>query len=128
MAIWLQFLLVAVGGALGAVLRFGISLWADRWYTGDFPLGTLLANLLGCLLIGMILGCEAAERFPWLRLGLGVGFLGALTTFSTFKAETLAHIQQGSWMLALANVGISLVAGLAMVAVGAELGKRWWGA
>ena len=126
MAIWLQYTLVAIGGALGATLRFAIEQGSQRWYGGQFPLGTLMANLLGCLIIGILLGSGMGQRFPGLRLGLGVGFLGALTTFSTFKAEIWSHLQEGSWTLALANVGISLVAGLAMVALGAELGKRWF--
>ena len=120
-----QILWVACGGALGAVTRFGISETTRRWYGGYFRVGTLIANLAGCFLVGLVMGSGLAEKYPTAKFGLGIGFLGALTTFSTFKAETIASFDAGNWTISIANVLISVVGGLAMVVVGIHLGQRW---
>ena len=87
-----KILLVGFGGFVGAVLRYGISGWVQRW-TGsvNFPYGTLAVNLLGCLVIGLLAGlAEDRGLFtPEARLFLFIGVLGAFTTFSTFGIETL---------------------------------------
>ena len=119
-----QLLLIGLGGALGAISRFGISELSRKYFSGSFPLGTLLANLAGCFLIGMILGSGHADRSDPIRLGFGVGFLGALTTFSTFGAETINNFNDGNWAVALANVIANVVLGLTFVFLGILAGKR----
>jgi CrcB protein len=93
-----------------------------------FPLGTFLINVSGSFLLG-VLGTVIAQRvFPSseaLRLALGVGFLGAFTTFSTFEFETHALLDDGSWLTATANVFASLFIGLLAVRVGIVVAKAW---
>ena len=127
-----QFMAVATGGALGAMSRFGIYELLRRWkLAGDsvesgIPLATLLANLIGCFLIGLLLGSGVGEKSPALKYGFGVGFLGSLTTFSTFSAESVEQMQSGQSYLALAYVLISLMAGVLLVYAGMMVGKRWF--
>ena len=118
-------LLVAVGGALGAVARAILSTAIHlRWPT-TLPWGTIVVNLTGCLVLGVLSG--VLESRPHLndtvRSFGAVGVLGAFTTFSTFENETLALIQRGELVPALGNVIISLCAGLAAVWLGQTLGR-----
>ena len=123
-----QLILVSLGGALGASARFGISQFATHWFKGTFPLGTLIANVVGCFLIGMMVGSGRGEQSESLRLGFGVGFLGALTTFSTFSAETHRHVTtNGEMMTGLLNIGANVVLGLLAVFVGVIVGKKFFG-
>ena len=124
MKLEIQLLLIGLGGALGAMSRFGIATMTKSWFGEGFPIGTLIANLTGCFLIGMLVGSGQAEKSDPLRLGLGVGFLGALTTFSTFGAETIAQIDDGRWIQALGNVSANVVLGLACVMLGMMTSKK----
>lgn len=114
---------VAAGGAAGAVTRFALARLLWRW--GPLPWGTLAANVLGCLLIGF--GVSWFERHPDLseaaRLLALTGFLGALTTFSTFSYETLRLASAGDWRTALWNVAWNLVLGFGAVLIGLQLGR-----
>lgn len=117
-------LLVGAGGFAGAICRFGIA-HVSRWvWATSFPLGTLIANLAGCFLIGILIGSGKADSNQNLRLSFGVGFLGALTTFSTFGAETIHHAQHGAAWIAGLNVAVNLVGGLVAVIAGIALGQR----
>ena len=127
--------LVAVGGAVGAVLRFWLGTWAARVAPptstsgplpfGSLPLGTLLVNVFGCLAIGILLMLADRQVVGHdLRVGLGVGLLGALTTFSTFGHETLDLVRRGLPGLALGNVALNLILGLGAVALGWWIGSR----
>ena len=111
---------MAVAGALGAVARYGVSMAALRWLPDGFPYGTLIVNLAGCFLLGALteLTLEEGLLAPELRTILGTGFLGAFTTFSTFGVETFRAIEAGEWGVAAANVGINVVAGIALAATG----------
>ena len=115
-----KLLLVFVGGGLGAVSRFLVTT-ALAGKLGNFPLGTLAANVLGSLLMGLVIGILAG-RADSVRLFVAVGFLGGFTTFSSFSAETLALIQNGQIFSASANVVVSVAAGLAACAVGLKIG------
>jgi len=117
-------LLVGAGGFAGAICRFGIAHWSRLAWATSFPVGTLIANLIGCFLIGVLIGSGKADTNHHLRLSFGVGFLGALTTFSTFGAETMHHAQNGAAWLAGLNVAVNLVGGLLAVVAGIALGQR----
>jgi len=118
-------LAVGAGGFFGAVGRYllGMALFALPG-GGRLPYGTAAANVLGCLLIGVVAGMvEGRAAFsPELRLFLTVGLLGGFTTFSTFGYETVQLLRaEGAW-LAILNVGVQLFLGLAAVAVGWRVG------
>jgi CrcB protein len=119
-----EFLLIGLGGAIGAMSRYAINEASLRLTSGAFPFGTLVANLTGCFLIGLLIGSGHAEKSDPLRLGIGVGFLGALTTFSTFGAETISRLNEEQWPLALANVLANVILGLTFVAIGFAVSKR----
>jgi len=101
-----QVMAIAVGGALGSVLRYGLSLAAHGWLGRGFPYGTLAVNVLGCLLMGFLF-VLLVERFaenPVLRAGLLIGVLGGFTTFSSFSIETFNLLEQGELAKAAVNV------------------------
>lgn len=114
-------LFVAMGGALGAVLRYSISSGIYSWFGRSFPYGTLAVNVLGSLAIGLmsILLIEKFNVSQDIRLGLVVGVLGALTTFSTFSWDTVDLLQQGLIQRALLNVLLNVVVCIVAVWVGA---------
>ena len=114
------FLLVAAGGAVGSVLRFGATLLAIRHLGFGFPWGTLAVNVTGSLAIGIVaaLGVDG----PW-RLFLIPGLLGGFTTFSAFSLEAVLLWQRGWWLAAL-YVAASLGGGFAGFAVGQWLASR----
>lgn len=121
-------LAVAVGGAFGAVARYWISGWISRiTEQHPFPIGTLAVNLIGAFFLGLLMGASTSGRFlinPTARLLLTVGCLGALTTFSTFAYETLEALRAGDFRIALANIGVSMIAGLVVAWLGINLGER----
>lgn len=118
-----KFLLVFAGGGLGAVARYFVTT-ALTGKLGNFPLGTLTANLLGSFLMGIVVGIIAGRAsLESLRLLLAVGFLGGFTTFSSFSAETLALLQGGQIFSAAANVLVSVTIGLAACAAGLTLAR-----
>ena len=103
-------LAIAIGGALGSVLRFLASSWAYNRLGSDFPYGTLLVNVLGSLLVGVLytLLVERSALDPIWRAGLVVGVLGGFTTFSAFSMETVNLIAGGEFPKALANILLSV--------------------
>ena len=115
-----SFLLVGLAGAAGAVSRYAVGILAQRSLGTNFAYGTLLVNVLGCLLLGFLLEIERNSNLvpnP-MRLILAVGFLGAFTTFSTFGYETMRYLQDGAGNLALLNVTANLVLGCGGIWVG----------
>lgn len=118
---------VGMGGALGALTRYGIATWVETWWQGSFAVGTLIANVVGCFLIGILTGSGSTDRSEPLRLGLGVGFLGGLTTFSTFGADTYQHFSsEGELAHGIANIGLNVSLGLIAVMAGYFIGRRWF--
>jgi len=115
---WLVVLCIACGGALGAVSRYGLSNFAHYLLGDHFPFGTLAVNVLGCFLLGIAGGVAVSLMHPVLRSGATTGFLGALTTFSTFGLETIRHFEKGEYLHASGNVAANLFAGLVAVAAG----------
>ena len=117
----IQYIIVGIGGSLGAVLRFIIETWVHGFSkTSLFPFGTLAVNLLGCLVIGFLFGIIAISQMIGLRarLFLITGFLGALTTFSSFGYETFILIKNQEFIIALFNILIQVVIGLFAVWIG----------
>ena len=116
------FLYVGAGGFVGAILRYGAGL-ALAGRMGAFPLGTLLVNGLGCFAMGALVAwLEIQEEMPEnLRLGLGVGLLGALTTFSAFGNETMELMRDGALRLAFLSVVLNVGVGLGAVWLGRVL-------
>ena len=119
-ALWLQVLAVAAGAAAGALARWGAGLWLNARWAG-FPLGTLFVNAVGGLLIGMALAWFERSPNEMLRLLLVTGFLGGLTTFSSFSAESLLLLQRGQWGLATGHALAHLLGALACAALGFKL-------
>ncbi|MCW9012406.1 MAG: fluoride efflux transporter CrcB [Gammaproteobacteria bacterium] len=118
-------LFVAMGGAVGAVLRYGISSGIYSWFGRSFPYGTLVVNVVGSFAIGL-LSILLVEKFDLpheVRLGLVVGVLGALTTFSTFSWDTLDLMEQGLMQRAFLNVMLNVVVCITAAWVGAQWAK-----
>jgi len=121
----IQLLWVGIGGFVGAILRFQISLWAHRWVAGPFPIGTLAVNVTGCFFLGVLMTRIDHGAFsPEARVFLGAGLLGALTTFSTFGYETFDLVRDGSPGLAAASVLLNVVVGLAAVWLGVTVAAQ----
>ena len=120
-------LYVAMGGALGAVMRYGISSGIYSWFGRGFPYGTLVVNLIGSFAIGIfsILLIEKFNVSHELRLALVVGVLGALTTFSTFSWDTLDLMQQGLMQRAFLNVLLNVVLCITAAWAGAQLARSY---
>lgn len=125
----LKYLLIAVGGAFGSVMRYVLQGWVQRWTNGSFPTGTLAVNVAGCLIIGVLSAMFAGPVLvrPDYRIGLTVGILGGFTTFSTFGLESFNLANEGEFRLAALNVLASCGLGLAAVWFGYRLGERWFG-
>ena len=114
-----HFLAVALGATAGAWLRWLLGLWLNR-HADMLPWGTFVANMIGGYFVGLILGLVAAHpEWPqfW-RLLLVTGFLGALTTFSTFSAEVIAFVEEERFGMAVSYAGMSLAGSLVLTFLG----------
>lgn len=122
----LQLIAIALGGALGAVMRYSVSLGVHGLFGRSFPIGTLSVNVLGCFGMG-ILYVLLLERFTlggeW-RAALQIGLLGAFTTFSTFSIESIILFENGEMVKAWMNIVFSVVFCLAATWVGIKLGRN----
>ncbi len=122
-----KYLLVAAGGMIGAMARYGLGGWIGNATGGRFPYGTMVVNITGCLIIGFFLTL-GYERFSWspeLRVFIAVGILGGFTTFSTFSFETISLLREGSYYLGILNMAASLVGCLVATVVGVILAKQF---
>lgn len=121
-------LLVALGGALGSVLRYGAALLSLRWFGPEFPWGTLAVNLVGSFLIGLVneLAADALVLGPEARLFLATGVMGGLTTYSAFSYETARLIEAQAWPTGWIYVIVTTAAcvGLALLGIAAGRGLR----
>ncbi len=124
-----KLVMIASGGAVGAILRYAISGWVQKFANGSFPAGTLVVNLLGCLLIGFVGAFLAGPHLvrEEYRVALLVGLLGAFTTFSTFGWETFALANAGQMWLAAVNIVASNGVGLVAVWFGYRVAEKWFG-
>jgi CrcB protein len=115
-------LLVLVGGAIGAPLRYLTDLFVQSRHDGVFPWGTFAVNVVGSLVLGATAGAVATADGPaWVLTLVGTGFCGALTTFSAFGFETVRLVEDGSLREAALNVSASLVVGMAACVAGWSL-------
>jgi len=113
----MQFIWVFIGGGLGSIARYAISLGAAKAYGGHFPLGTFISNICACFLLGLFLYLlkDKFSAYPWVQLFVVTGFCGGFSTFSTWSKETLDLLLQGHWGWAAANICISLVSGIGLL-------------
>jgi fluoride exporter len=120
-----KYLMVGVGGFLGAVARFWLGGYISEKMGTRFPYGTFVINCTGCFLIGFIVTLMA-ERTHWSpnwRYLIPIGFIGAYTTFSTFEYETFRAMQDGEMMVAFLNVAASVIIGFFAVWLGVVVGR-----
>ncbi len=118
-------LLIGLGGSIGSILRYLSSVMIEKYYTTVFPLATFMINILGCLLIGIIMGTLEKNQvtdssLKWL---LVTGFCGGFTTFSAFGFENIRLLQNGNIALAFLYIGASVFVGLGSVWLGLTLVK-----
>jgi CrcB protein len=121
----IRYLLIGLGGFLGANARYLVGGWIANWLGPSFPFGTLVVNLSGSFVIGLFLTL-LTERFvasPELRLFFAIGFLGAYTTFSTFTYESLVMLESRAYLALVANVIGSVFIGMFAVAAGVIVGR-----
>ncbi|BCB96230.1 putative fluoride ion transporter CrcB [Dissulfurispira thermophila] len=121
----MNYLIVGIGGFLGAISRYGLALWIGQKWGRSFPFGTFVINVSGSFFIGLLMYLFT-EKFmvnPQWRLLLVVGFLGAYTTFSTFEYETGRLVKDGEWLIALMNVIFSVFAGFVALKIGELIAK-----
>lgn len=119
-------LLVGIGGFIGAIMRYLTSDFVQRLSPGaSFPFGTLVVNVLGCLVIGLLAGVADVRNIftPETRMLVFVGVLGAFTTFSTFSYETASFFNDGQMVPGLINIGVQVTLGLAAVWLGTTLAR-----
>src|SRR4051812_27525902 len=110
------YLLVAAGGALGSMARYGTGVLVGKTWTAAFPLGTLLVNIAGSLAMGLFIGWLARTTPSWqadARLFVAVGVFGGFTTFSSFSLDTIAMLERGDLGQALLYVLASVAVGIA---------------
>ncbi|MBD50802.1 MAG: fluoride efflux transporter CrcB [Euryarchaeota archaeon] len=117
----MSWLMVALGGALGSVGRYGVGLALERFVT--FPLGTLVANVLGSIIIGICAGFFDLDQKRPVALFIMVGFCGGFTTFSAFSLNTLTLLEQHAWLKAGGNILLSMVLCLFGTWLGFMLGQ-----
>jgi CrcB protein len=123
----LRLALIAIFGAIGTLLRYGIQVFTQVQTGGTFPWGTLLINLTGCFLLGLV-GQTLMNRMmvsPDWRMAITVGFFGGYTTFSSFGWETAKMLEAGEWLPATGYVTASVVIGLLLSVVGIRLANHF---
>jgi CrcB protein len=115
--------LLILFGAAGTLARYGLQGLVQHRAGSSFPTGTLVVNILGCLVMGVVtqFGLHHLSLSPDWRVGLSVGFLGAFTTFSTFGLETVRLLEDGEWMRSVLYVGCSVVGGLLAIVGGMRI-------
>ncbi|MER8155281.1 fluoride efflux transporter CrcB [Streptomyces sp. NPDC094472] len=124
----MNWLLVIAGGMVGAPLRYLTDRAVQARHDSVFPWGTFMVNVVGCLVLGLLTGAAAeGAASQRVQLLLGTGLCGALTTYSTFSYETLRLTEEGARLFAVANVVLSVAAGVGAAFAGAALAHAIWG-
>ncbi len=122
---WSKIFLLGIGGFIGSNLRYWITIWFMSHFGTFMPYGTLAVNAIGSFILGFLTlyGTEVVDLDPSIRIFLGIGMMGALTTFSTFSFDTFAMIRESNYQLAFLNIGLNVVIGLCAVWAGFVLAK-----
>ena len=125
----LKWLLIALGGAFGSILRYVLQGWVQNHAAAVFPWGTLAVNLTACLAIGLLAGMFAGPQLirEEYRIALTVGVLGGYSTFSTFGLETFQLLNEKEFALAALNLFLSCALGLLCVWAGYRAAQHWFG-
>ena len=121
----MQLFFIGIGGFAGAIARYTLSGGINLIFVGRFPYGTLFVNVLGSFLLGLVyvLAVEKNIIPPGLKVPLSVGFLGALTTFSTFSLETIHLVNGGNYLYSILNISLNIVLSIVAVVIGISLAK-----
>ena len=125
-----RLLWICLGGAIGTGARYLLSSWLARSAGPSFPIGTLTVNALGCFLLSALMEIALGTGFvpPTLRLVLATGVLGGFTTYSSLNYETLRFLQEGAWLVGMANLGGTVALCLLAGALGIWTGRLVVGA
>ena len=120
-----RFLIICLGGSIGTGMRYLTAIAAARWFGADFPYGTLIVNLVGAFVIGLVqqLGTEALVIPDGTRLFLTTGMMGGLTTYSTFSYETVRLMESGAWHQAWINIVVTTTICLSLCFLGIAVGR-----
>ena len=121
-------LLVGAGGFIGSVIRYLVGIWVQSVSGNNWiPYGTLTVNVVGCFLIGLVMGLAETRQFlgDGTRALVVVGLLGGFTTFSAFGYETIAMVREGHMVAAAANVGLQVALGLTAVWIGFSVSQQY---
>ena len=121
-----RLIFIGLAGGAGTLLRYWVAEWTARRFAATFPSGTLVVNLVGCFLAGLLfyLMFDRSLVNPTVRTVVLIGLLGGFTTFSSYGLQTFTLLRDGQMGLALLNVGISNVAGLLLVWLGYSIASR----
>jgi CrcB protein len=116
---------IAIGGAIGSVLRFLTTIFVSKFWSNQFPLATFIANVVGCFLIGLIIGFLAKNQLTDsnLKWFLVTGFWGGFTTFSAFGMENVTLLQNNNSLMAFGYIALSLLLGIFAVWFGLFVAK-----
>ena len=117
--------IVGCGGFIGAALRYLISINAAKVFGANFPYGTLIANIIGAIIIGFVmrLSLDTTIISPNKKLFLTTGMMGGLTTFSTFSYETVSMLNSGEYIIGIANLGLNVILSFIGVVLGMAIAK-----
>lgn len=120
-------LAVGVGSFLGGIARYGVQFYFQRSFPSSFPLGTLVVNVAGCFIIGIIYALSVKENLlsPQWRIFLATGFCGGFTTFSTFAYENIFLLSEREYLSTALYIGLSVLLGLLAAYAGALLVRLW---
>ena len=122
---YINLIAVFIGGGAGTVVRYSLSRWVYVNYSSSFPYGTMLVNILSCLLLGIFMGYYSEKLLinPTTKVLITVGFCGGFSTFSAFAYETVELLKVGQYLSASANVAGNLLACIVSIVVGLVISK-----